>query len=415
VLAVQGFCAAAIAIGWLLLSTNAQQRIVADVQHKRPLADVVVDNLQPAVVSPLYDDASVISDADLASVITRILPRFSSRKLRPNYVEHALRIWHAEIEFSNPDLMSGPQMVDYLLDSAAYVESWGSDASPILEPTDEGIHIRWGKGSASSVHHDHMLASLAEAGLSLDRSVFTATRRSTLQQIFSEALRDFRLDERETEWSVMAFSLYLSPQQTSSWHNSQGRLITFDMLANRLMRQRRSQGVCLGTHRVYSLMTLLRLNDDFGGDLITDDTQSAITEFLMHTRDLLVASQDEDGSWPSNWHDGAEAADRRDPDEKLYRRVIATGHHLEWLAIAPRELHPPHGQIVKAAKWAVRNSLSTSQDVIDANFTYYSHVANALALWRRTTVPDFWEKWRDKLPLAESQFPDITGNDNDNP
>ena len=413
--AIQACSAVALVSGWLLLPPNAQRRILADANNVRPTADVVISNLTPAVVRPLYDDASVVSDEDLAAVIEKVLPRFSRRKLRPNYVEHALRIWGSEIEFDDPDLISGPQMVDYLLDSAAYVDSWGKDSSPILEPTDAGVHIRWGKDGSASVHHDHLLASLAEAGVSLDRPVFTAARRTTLQQVFSEALRDFRLDERETEWSVMAFSLYLSPQQTSAWHNSQGRHITFDMLAERLMRQCRNQGVCLGTHRVYSLMALLRLNDEFGGHLVSDNTTADVTAFLEYTRDLIIASQDKDGSWPPNWYDGIHAADRLDPNEKLYRRVIATGHQLEWLAIAPQELHPPHDQIVAAARWVVQNTLTTTQDVIDANFTYYSHVANALALWRGTSVPEFWEKTSPKSSLNKTPIPEITGNSENNP
>ena len=107
------------------------------------------------------------------------------------------------------------------------------------------------------------------------------------------------------------------------------------MLADRLMRCHRNQGVCLGTHRVYTLMTLLRLNDEYGGDLLRDDTITAAKQFLQDTRDLLVASQSEDGSWPPNWYSGATAGNNRDPSEKPHDRVIATGHHLEWLAIAP--------------------------------------------------------------------------------
>ena len=414
-LVVQALFVAALAIACLLLPPNLRARIYAEVQGRRPQTDVVVENIQPAVVVPLYDDVSVVADDELGAVLAKVLPRFSSSRLRPNHVEHALRIWRADIEFTNPDLISGPRMVDYLLDSAAYVDSWGTDASPILEPNGEGIHIRWGPDASASVHHDHLLACLAEAGVSLDRPVYLPARQAALQQIFTEALGDFRIDEKETEWSAMAFSFYLAPQQTSAWHNADGRRISFDMLATRLMRGSRGRGVCLGTHRVYSVMALLRLNDDFGGALLSQERQHAMMDFLRATRDLIVASQDVDGSWPPNWHEGASAAANKDPDEKLYRRVIATGHHLEWLAIAPKELHPPHEQIVKAADWVIDNTLSTPQDVIDSNYTYYSHVGNALALWRGTSVPEFWQEWRTKHPDAENLQAEITGKDQENP
>ena len=386
--AVFGLCFVA---AWCVLPEYQQRRLAAQVQHKPPLADVTFRNRVPAVVTALYDDANVISDDELHMVLEKILPRFERDRLRPNYVEHALRTWGCRIEFDDPELMSGPQMTEFLLNTGQYVTSWGTGSSPLLEPIEDGVRVRWGTDGTASVHHDHMLASLAEAGIDLDRAVFTTRRQTIMEQILSEALRDFRLDERETEWSTLAFALYLAEQQTSSWHNSEGRRITFDMLADRLMRSHRNRGVCLGTHRVFSLMALLRSNENSGGTLIFPQTQSAVMRYLSDTRDLLVASQLPDGSWPPNWYDGENAAERRDPDEQIHRRVIATGHHLEWLAIAPLELHPPHNRILKAARWVIENTRDTPQRTIDANYTFYSHVGNALALWRRTTVAEFWE------------------------
>ena len=404
-LIVQSLFVAAFAVAWFLLSPNQQHRITADLQSRRPLADVNFSNRMPATVLPLYDDTGIVSDEELAAVLAKVLPRFSRDQLRPNYVEHALRIWGADIEFENPELISGPQMAEYLVDTGQYLASWGQDTDPILEPEADGVRIRWGADATASVHHDHMLASMAEAGLSLDTPVFTPARQTTMEQILSEALRDFRLDERETEWSVMAFGLYLAPQQTASWHNSQGRRITFDMLAARLMRKHRRKGVCLGTHRVYSLMALLRLSEENGGQLLSAETRDKVMEFLHGAKELMIASQDPDGSWPPNWHEGADAAANRDPNEKAYRRVIATGHHLEWLAIAPQELHPPHEDIVRAAKWVIRNTLEAPQEQIDGSYTFYSHVGNSLALWRKTSVPNFWKSWRNTHPDAE-RMPD---------
>ena len=71
------------------------------------------------------------------------------------------------------------------------------------------------------------------------------------------------------------------------------------------------------------------------------------------------------------------------------------------LAIAPRELHPEHDRIVRAAQWIIRNVQETPQNVINENYTYYSHVGNALALWRQTTPAEFWIDWRDTHPDAE--------------
>lgn len=398
---VQLLVAAAFAAGWFLLPPGDRHRIQAELTATRPLADAEITNTVPVAPKPLYNDPEVISDEDLALVLHAILPRFGQQKLKPNFVEHALRAWGSEIEFTNDELISGPGMTDYLLDTGSYIASWGTDSDPILKPNeDSGIYVRWASDSSASVHHDHMLASLAEAGVTLERAVYTPARQTTLHEIFAESLRDFRLDERETEWSAMAFASYLAPQHTASWKNSQGRRISFDMMATRLMRSHKQKGVCLGIHRVYSLMMLVQLDEEYG-DMISASTRDEIMEFLADVRQLIIDAQAEDGSWPPNWPDGVDAEANRDPNEEHYRRVIATGHHLEWLAIAPLELHPPREDIIRAARWIVQNVRDTPQDAIESKYTFYSHVGNALAFWRQTTPAEFWQSWRESHPDAE--------------
>jgi len=151
-----------------------------------------------------------------------------------------------------------------------------------------------------------------------------------------EALRDVRLDEVETEWSTMAFSSWLPP--TKTWRQSDGRQVSFDMLAHRLVRGHKRFGVCSGTHRVYSMMTLIRLDDEF--DILSDGARDVLWTYLENVRELIKVSQFENGLWPGNWYDGANAV-KNPINEPTYKKVIATGHHLEWLAIAPKELHPP--------------------------------------------------------------------------
>ncbi len=401
VLSVQVITAAAFTAAWLQLPAVERVRLRAELSGRRAPAAVDIRNATPVTPTPRYDDPDVVSDEDLARVLHAILPRFPRQQLRPNFVEHALRAWGSRIEFTRNDLMSGPEMVDYLLDTGQYIASWGTESEPILQPREDGgIAVRWASDRSASVHHDHMLASLAEAGVSLDHFVSTPARRTTLREIFLESLRDFRPDERETEWSAMAFAAWLAPQGRSVWFNGDGREISFDQIAARLLRSHKRKGVCLGTHRVYSLMMLVRLDERFPG-LISSRTRQAVLDYLTEVRDLIMAAQADDGSWPPNWPDGIQADSRRDPAEPIHRRVIATGHHLEWLAIAPRELHPPREDILRAARWLVDNVRRTPQSDIEEKYTFYSHVGNALALWRRTTPAAFWSRWREAHPDAE--------------
>lgn len=361
---------------------------------------VPVQRLRPLRVEPLYDDANIASDEELAAVLERILPRFAAEEMKPNFVEHALRTWGVDATFRDPEAMTGMEMVDFLTDHGRYLVSWGADSEPLLVDRPGGVAIRWDRQSGGSVHHDHWLASLTEAGVALDEPVFTPTRRKmAVNDALQESLRDFRLDEREVEWSAMAFGLWIAP--TKSWRAGAGRLITFDLLAQRLMRGDERFGVCSGTHRLYSLMLLLRLDSEF--DILSSPTERAVYAHLEDIRDLISESQFEAGYWPSNWSQGADAV-AAPIDEPDYKRVIATGHHLEWLAIAPEELHPSREQIRKAADWIIKTTIERTDKEIARHYTFYSHVGRALALWRSVRPADLWRRWE----TAHASTPDIS-------
>jgi hypothetical protein len=167
------------------------------------------------------------------------------------------------------------------------------------------------------------------------------------------------------------------------------------MLAHRLLRGDKRFGVCSGTHRVYSLAVLLRLDAEF--DILSDSVSEEILAHLKTVRTNLIESQFADGHWPSNWELGA-AAVAHPIDDPLRKQVISTGHHLEWLAIAPQELHPPREQIRKAARWAIDTTISRTPAQILDHYTFYSHIGGALCLWRKTRPADFWLAHEDSLP-----------------
>ncbi|GIX04013.1 MAG: hypothetical protein KatS3mg113_1019 [Planctomycetaceae bacterium] len=349
----------------------------------------------PYNITPLYDDVSVVSDEELAQVLQRILPRFPREKLRPNVVEHALRTWGAKIDFEDSELLSGPEMVRFLTDHASYITSWGQQIEPLLQDRQPGVTVRWGREECASVHHDHLLACLTEAGLPLDTPVYTPKQRTRLAAILQQAIYDFHVDEAEVEWSSLAFTLWQIPQP---WRNDQRRELSFDLLAERLMRGDRKLGTCSGTHRVYTLIVLWRLNEQ--RPLLSAEMKTRVWEHLRGVQQAILASQFPEGYWPSNWPEG-EAAIRLPVNEELYRRVIATGHHLEWLALAPEELQLPRERIRRAARWLVETTTRQPGRILRDQYTFFSHVGNALCLWRRTRPADFWKRWCATHPPAE--------------
>ena len=401
-LGVQAIFAGAILTSWIMSGGTQRQAIVSALRNRPYQLDVVPAVEAAEAVTPLYNEPDLVTDTQLAIVLKKLIPRFSRSHLRPNLMEHALRTWGHTIEFRNPDAISGVWMAEFLTDAAKHLSSWDGKVRPLLEDTPEGVHIRFAEDTAASVHHDHALAALTEAGLKLDAPVFTTMRPLQLRHVLTEALRDFRLDEPETEWSSMCFSLWLAPQEISQWHNGSGRMITLDMLADRLMRSHKRIGVCLGLHRVYTLTLMLRLNETHGGKLLKPETVAATEQFLTEVRDTIVASQWPDGSWNSQWSEGADCHQKVDPAEKMSKRVIATGHQLEWLAIAPQKFHPPRECVQKAVSWLITNVENTPQAEIDQNYTFYSHVAKALCLWRGTSPAEFWVQWRSSHPDCEN-------------
>lgn len=399
-LLVQVVVLAGFAVAFARMNPTERTQLEIAVTRKPVYTTIVVPNNEPLTVTPLYNEPSVVSDEELAAVLQKVRPRFPLKHRKPNHVEHALRAWGVEAKFRDPACMSGEELRDFLIDHSRYAASWRGEheeaVAPILLEEPAGLDVLWSSSSRTSVHHDHLLACLTEAGVSLDLPVYPPSGRdSTIDSLLQESLRNFRLDERETEWSALTYALWMPP--TKEWRNLRGRVISFDLLAQRLMRGARELGVCSGTHRVYSLMVMWRIDHE-QHDVLSDEVAAQVWQHLQGVRDVICESQFEDGRWPSNWPDGKNAVESPDPYDVEYRQVIATGHHLEWLAIAPLELHPPRERVLKAARWLIDNTTSKSDEYIMEKYTFYSHVGNALALWRQTHPAPFWMEWERTHP-----------------
>jgi hypothetical protein len=381
ILRVQVLVAVVALLSWRLTAGSAAAKLPSEnwPRHYRPIETIA--RAEPLTIEPLFDDPDMVSDEALAAVLKKLRPIFPRERLKPNFVEHALRTWGVAARFNDPQALSGEELKDFLVDHGRYLASWGDRVDPLLANQPDGVAVRWGKSEGASVHHDHWLASLTEAGVSLSEPVFTPGQRTpqTIADVLEQALADFRLDETEVEWSALAFGLWLPPHK--DWYTRTGRHVSLDSIAERLLRGDLRLGVCCGTHRVYSLAALLRLDDDH--HILSASRRAEIEDHLRRVRDLLTACQFPDGHWPSNWPEGAEAL-AHPIDDELALKVIATGHHLEWLAIVPVEFHPPREQIRKAAAWAIATTLAQTPEEIQQRYTFFSHVGTALALWRKT-------------------------------
>jgi hypothetical protein len=382
-----------LALGWSIGVGPMVPGAAADSVAARPTKTVVpVTREKPLHVKPLHDDPELVSDQELADVLWKILPRFAPEKRKPNFVEHALRVWTVDVTFKEPGVMSGPEMKEFLTQHGKYLASWDGKVEPLLvEEPQNGVAIRWGAGECASVHHDHWLACLTEAGVSLREPLYTpSSQLHTINDAVQQALRDVDADEREIEWSPLAFAMWIAPAK--SWENGDGRRLSFDILARRLMRGVK-WGVCAGTHRVYSLAALLRIDTE--EPIFSPAMRAEVTAYLKNVRDSIQASQFPDGHWSSNWYDGEKAVSKP-VEEELFRKIIATGHHLEWMSIVPEELQIPREQIHKAAKWCIATIGKETPESTQKFYTFYSHVGAALAGWRKTTPAEFYMAWESE-------------------
>ncbi len=337
-----------------------------------------------------YDDPLVVSDDQLRAVLTKLAPRFSGQQAKINHIDHALRFWGAGAKFPTiPDAVHGEQMRLLLTDHRLFAKVLGGAAEPLLVDGPEGVRVTVQQGLSTSSHVDHTMASLAEVGTPADFPIYTPTQVCTFGDMVRQALADFSLNQREYEWSILAFALMLEPND--GWYTREGERMDFDLMARRLMRQEMPEGVCFGNHRLFTLAMLLRIDDIEGRPrILSDKGRESIERYLKQMTARLVRHQHPLGFWNADWPTEAPKSVEPTSDgvDGLTERLLATGHALEWWAISPESLHPPRGVVRRAGQY-LANTVEGLDDAQTVElYTYLSHVGRALALWRQVHPSD---------------------------
>ncbi len=348
--------------------------------------------LQPRQIEPKYDRPEVVDDEQLTRVLSKLRPRLRGGKPQINHVDHALRFWGVEARFDDVDVSSGEELRRLLLDHRTFVAAWGDKTKPFLLPRtrdeSELLAFRTKAGSASASHVDHTLAALAECGTPLDYPVLTPMGEVPLRAAFDQAFHEFSLNQVEYEWSTLVFLHYLP--QVPSWFTTEGQRVTWDLLAERLMRQRLAHGVCYGEHRLHALALMLRADEEFGW--LGPGSRQRILAHLRDATDRLVKTQQAEGSWDGRWPgtewDGPQPENAVGPLGSLADRLLVTGHTLEWWAFAPAEVLPPDDNLIRASQWLVTTIDGLSEAEVQRYYTFLSHAGRSLALWRSRRPAD---------------------------
>ncbi len=329
-------------------------------------------------IAPKHDRPEIITDEQLSGLLQILSPPFSAGQLKVNHVEHALRFWGLRATFEEAEGISGAQMHRLLTDHERFKKSWNDDTPPLWTINAQGWQARVEEGAASAAHVDHTLAVLVEAGTPTNFPVRTTLGVVPFRSLVEGSLRNFSLQQPESEWSVLSYALLLEP--TDGWRTSEGQWITWGDLAERLMQNPLGQGACFGLHRLYTLAIMLRVDE--GEPVLTEQTRSQIRAHLLLATQTLVASQDMSGAWGSRWPTAGDQSVTSTSLNAQSERILATGHILEWWALAPEELHPPRETLVRAGQWLCRAVGEQSPDQIATNYAFLTHAGRSLALWR---------------------------------
>jgi len=214
--------------------------------------------------------------------------------------------------------------------------------SPILIKTGYGVLVRTAAsenlGSFASVpaHSDDLLVACAEVGLPSGHSIWAADRSAKdavpakIADMVTDSVARFTI-RQELPWTAEAYARYIPTART--WTNRFGDTYTFDDVVAAMLDQPIGAGTCLGIHIVYALTCLFRISESHG--ILSGKSRDRIAARLREVSAILERSRLSGGYWPARWEPGIKVAG----DDPLFC-LPSTGHHLEWIALAPPDLRP---------------------------------------------------------------------------
>jgi hypothetical protein len=385
----------------IVVTALAAYRVV--VIRPQPAA-VVLPRVEPVTIAPRFADERVVTDEQLAAVLARVKP--PAQPVNTNHFVHALRLWGAEADFGDPKIPAGRELRNYFLDDATFRQFAGENTPPLFYRGTNGIEVRSFDDrvtdqATSSVHADDLLATLAETGTPLDTPMHLRDGEARVSDLLTTSLRRFHREQLEYEWTAIAYARYVFPQR--QWRNKFGEKIDVDALVAEILEHPPHLGPCNGLHRLEALVVLYRADEQF--QKLSPRTKLQMLLYMKRVSNALVEAQTAEGYWTRQWPQGAFAATPgKDNAPTQYDKLLVTGHHLEWLALAPEEVQPPRETIIRAAQWLARSLVEMDEKELLEAYGPYTHAARALCLWRGVEAYEFWKKHEPSLVATHLSF-----------
>jgi hypothetical protein len=391
--------------GWLALalvgmlvaivcSASFERQPVVDSEHAffRP-REIEMGRDAPIHIAPIVDVRlnAALRDDDLEAIVALGLPTWNA--VKATYALHALRVWRQD-DFAS-DLIrspfgapvySGKALLRLFLDqdfARRTVPAWES----VLKWTVQGIAARFEPTFSSNYvgvlrHQDDLLAACAVAGVPLSSPVTVDGNSGTLRDVLRCSIATFN-SKNELEWTIVAYAHYLSP--VNNWTNRFGETYSFDDCVDLLLKRPKEKAACLGIHIPYALCTLLRV--DKQTPIISARTRGRCEAYLKEISAALERNQLPDGRWPVKWWQ-PDISNRKPPSTmgSVFVSITVAGHHLEWIALAPRHVRPSVESIATCVSSACRVARLLPRLEISELYPPFSHLVRAVCLLHDDTA-----------------------------
>ena len=242
-----------------------------------------------------------------------------------------------------------------------------------------GLAVRRAGGRTSATGEQHpgqFLCVLAECGMPLDEPVTVNERAYHVSDLVAGAERDY-LAEAPAEFLAAALAVYLPPQR--GFLNRFDERIAFDDLVGSLTKQPHGEGSCYGTHACYALAAVLAAHRR--SPILAEAAEARADAYLAEAARLLSSRQHLDGAWRFDWSSARRCREPAAANALWGAAIQVTGHHLEWLAIAPRCYLPPNA-IERALRFTARRLRLIAPGDVHGSYCAWSHAARSLLQWR---------------------------------
>lgn len=223
-------------------------------------------------------------------------------------------------------------------------------------------------------HPGQFLAMLAQARIKPDFGIRVGNRQFTIADLV-EHEKDTCRSGTELTFKLIGIAQYSNSED--AWENSEGEAWSLRRLLEEELRQPiNSRVTCGGTHRLFALSYAIhcRRNEGRPVDGPWERAQRRINKYQVRAFQL----QNYDGSFSTAWFDG------KDRSTNTSRRLVTSGHVMEWLAYSLPEERLQDERFENGLRF-VTHLLETNQ-ASSSDWGATTHALHALAIYEQRVL-----------------------------